>query len=282
MRIATWNMNHCMRSTDSQAAAWRYLRDELNVDVALVQEAVPPADTHSVYRPIDERHPRYRWGSAIVALNPKVTLRARPRVALSECYLTPAAGEQVPDSHPGSSAVADIVDGSGAVKLTVVSVYGLWEMMADGKNMDACARLHRTISDLTSVLAASRRSPLVLAGDFNISTQLGKPAYAAAQSAVALERLRTWGLVDCIAHTRSQRPRLANCACLDGAECAHVQTFRANNRTDGTPLQLDYAFVSGALLPRVWRVSRGARRCRVGSERPLSSCRGTHERRRGE
>ena len=52
MRIATWNMNHCMRSEAARQAAWTYLRDTLRVDLALVQEAVPPRECNSVYRAI--------------------------------------------------------------------------------------------------------------------------------------------------------------------------------------------------------------------------------------
>ena len=68
LRIATWNMNHWQRNAEQRVEAWRYLREEIRADVALLQEAVPPADLRSVYRPIGGVRP---WGSAIMCLSPQ-------------------------------------------------------------------------------------------------------------------------------------------------------------------------------------------------------------------
>jgi exonuclease III len=110
------------------------------------------------------------------------------------------------------------------------------------------------ISDLTSVLAASRRRPVLLAGDLNVTTQFpnSKQTQAdtdgAAVAAAAFARLRAWGLTDCVAHTRGSRLPLAHCTCLEGDLCSHVQTFRSNNRVDSNPTQLDYAFLSISMV----------------------------------
>lgn len=79
MRVVSWNMNHCMRSSHARTQAWEYLRDELRADLALVQETLPPKAFKSVYRAIDENNPRLNWGSAVVALRPEVSLHARTR-----------------------------------------------------------------------------------------------------------------------------------------------------------------------------------------------------------
>lgn len=246
MRIVSWNMNRLGRSHANHKRAWDYLRDELHADLALVQEASPPeAFKSSVYHPIDEN--KYNWGSAVVALRSDLVLQERPRVPLEKCYLAPVGQNELPDSHPGACAVADVLDALGQRLFTAISLYGQWEMMPGGKTMYACARLHRMVSDLTGVLATSRRYPVVLAGDLNVTTQdaTSPQTKVEAEGAAAFfARLRSWRLVDCIAHTRASRPRLAACTCLDGEACSHVQTFRRKNRVDSYPTQFDYAFVS--------------------------------------
>lgn len=253
MRIVSWNMNHCMRSQTARRKAWDYLRDELHADVAIVQEASPPKEFMSVYQPIDEKHPRYKWGSAVVALRSDLVLRARPRIPLAGCNMNPPTGAELPDSHPGACAVADVLDARGS-QFTAISLYGQWEVMADRRTIYSCARLHRMISDLTGVLATSRRHPVVLAGDLNLTTQVaysGQPRAETDGAAAAFARLRAWGLTDCVSHTRANRPRLADCSCPEGDACSHVQTFRLNNRVDSRPTQLDYAFVSDSIASKL-------------------------------
>jgi endonuclease/exonuclease/phosphatase family metal-dependent hydrolase len=184
----------------------------------------------------------------VVALSDNVVLRERPRLALASCYLDPAKGDEVPDSHPGACAVADVLEKDGRVRFTAVGLYAQWEVMADGKTMEACARLHRMLSDLSTIFLAPPRRPVILAGDLNITTQWSRPATVKANVDAAFARIRAMNLVDCIAHTRGERERLASCGCLEGDGCFHVQTFRANNRAASGPTQLDYAFVSKSAI----------------------------------
>ena len=254
MRIASWNMNHCMRSIGARKQAWDYLRDELRADLAIVQEACPPKEWKSVYQPINQKHPRYRWGSAIVALNPELNLRERPRVSLADCQTRPLAPNELPDSHPGASAVADVVNARGQTLFTAISLYGQWEVMPNGRSIYSCARLHRMISDLTGVLATSGRRPVVVAGDFNLTTQIAYERQTPAETAgaaAAFDRLRAWGLTECIAHTRETRARLSSCSCDEGDACCHVQTFRLKNRSNSRPTQLDYAFISDSMTSKL-------------------------------
>jgi hypothetical protein len=46
MHFATWNTNHLRRTPEERAAAWGFSA-ELGLDVALVQEASPPAGLRS-------------------------------------------------------------------------------------------------------------------------------------------------------------------------------------------------------------------------------------------
>jgi hypothetical protein len=80
-------------------------------------------------------------------------------------------GDQLPDSHPGACAVADVVDAKGRLRFTAVSLYGQGESIADGR-IYSWARLHRMISDLTGVFVTARQRRVILAGDFNVTTQI--------------------------------------------------------------------------------------------------------------
>lgn len=242
MRIVSWNMNHGRRSDQARRDAWTFLREELRADLVLAQEGSPPPGFNAVYRAIDDSNRNYRWGSAIVALNPALTLNGRTRVAAPECFSRAPEAEELPDTHPGACAVADVLDASGRRLLTAVSLYGALEGMPGGNSYYGGPRLHRMLSDLTGVLVRAYRDPVVLAGDFNVSTQ-GEES-PENEAAGVFARLRAWDMVDCIARTRADRPRLVNCSCPDGDACSHVRTFRTGNRADSWAKQLDYAFVS--------------------------------------
>lgn len=248
MRIVSWNMNYCMRSVSARQQAWAYLRDELRADVALVQEAVPLADMVAEYRQTHATHPRYRWGTAVVALRPGLTLQPYKWVPLAESHMKPPPALHLPESHPGACAVAEVHDPSGRCLFTAVSFYAQWEYRPGSKSLHACTRAQRILSDLTGVLATSRRRPVVLAGDFNLTTQGAmQSAYKDASNAAAavFARLEAWGMVDCLKHTRpADAPRLADCDCNEGDACTHVVTFR--NKGAWKP-QLDYAFASAGL-----------------------------------
>ncbi len=102
----------------------------------------------AAYHHIDERNPHYHWGSAVVVLNPAFSLRERPRVSLADCYMNPAKGDVLPESHQGACAVADIFDAENRFRLTAVSLYAQWEVMPDAKTCESSARAHRIVSDL--------------------------------------------------------------------------------------------------------------------------------------
>jgi exonuclease III len=266
MRIVTWNMNYGARSAEQRQQAWDYLRSVLRADVALVQEAVPPDQLKQVYRPVGdgEGGRNYRWGSAVVALHPGLDVAACGRVPLAKCYMTSTDAGSLPDSHPGACAVADVLFRGHEPELTVISLYGQFEGMAGEKWWDATSRVHRMLSDLTSILGHSGRRQVVLAGDWNIGTQLPHPTASRADAEAAdavFARLRAWGLTDCIAHTSASRPRLDGCACLRPDQCSHARTIRFHNRVDSPPTQLDYVYASKPVVSRV-------RSCEVVDDEP--------------
>ena len=144
---------------------------------------------------------------------------------------------ELPDSHPGASVVAD-VSLDGIYLFTAVSLYAQWEMLPGSASMHGGPRLHRMLSDLTSVLARSKRRPLLLAGDFNVTSQSSRQPEN--EAAAVFARLKAWGLVSC--PLTSDRPE--GCVCPEGEDCRHVQTFR-------TGTQLDYVFGSPSLVTRM-------------------------------
>jgi endonuclease/exonuclease/phosphatase family metal-dependent hydrolase len=255
MRVVTWNMNAAFRSAEAQAKAWDYIRDVVGADIALVQEAIPPSPYQAVYRTMGDA--KREWGSAVVALNPRYTLRSRNRRAVRE---TLGVGELY-DSHPGAAAVADVVDTAGSVRFVAVSFYSEWEYLPPGSEKPdappaiySTATCHRLVSDLTPLLVGSRRTvhrtPVLLAGDFNATTQVAAETtwqVEIDEARVLFDRLRVLGLHDVVAKTRDTRQRLDGCTCPAPETCSHVRTYRNRNRTDSRPTQLDYVFASEQL-----------------------------------
>lgn len=250
MRIVSWNMNRLGRSESAHQRAWEYLQHQVMADVALVQEAVPPATvTHFGYRPIGPAP--YDWGSAIAVFRPHLSLDGPKRVPLADSLFRGLGANELPDSHPGASAVADIFS-NGERLLTVASLYAQWETLPGSKTVFGGPRLHRMLSDLNGVLARSRRRSVILAGDFNLTSQGARTSDNEADAVFA--RLRALGMTPC---TLTAAP-LEGCQCPEGKDCRHIRTFR-------TGAQLDYAFVSPALLtglrcsvwdePEAWRLS---------------------------
>jgi hypothetical protein len=97
LRVVTWNLNHWRQSVGSRAEAWEYLggelAEEIDWDVALLQECTPPADwPHPM---LWSELEQYGWGTAVTVR--RGTLRP---VTLED------------DSHPGCVVVAEVDRGT--------------------------------------------------------------------------------------------------------------------------------------------------------------------------
>lgn len=229
MRIVVWNMSHWQKSAAERAAAWAWLRD-FGTDVALVQEAVPPADVRSVYRPIGGTRP---WGSAVVGLTTDVVAVGAATGRFN------SAPVDLLGTHPGAVAIG-AVDFAGH-SLTLVSMYGLID---DGY---ADTTVNRILSDLVPLFDdPTLGKRLVLGGDLNITTQWAGPheRYRDWEQAT-LDRIAAFGLHDCVDRFREQGP-LEGCDCPDGDGCRHVRT--QYHPRSGRPWQNDYVFASDALV----------------------------------
>ena len=227
VRVAVWNLGW-NRTKSQLQEMWSILQDDIQADVALLQEVVPPEGLRAVWRPITGRC----WGSAVVGLTvevEEVTLakgraNSRPRL--------------VGQNQPGTMAVARARIGRTTV--TLVSMYGLID---DGY---ADTTVNRGLSDLTPLFddpAHERR--IVLGGDLNITTQwTGPQSRYRTWEAATFARVAAFGLVDCLDLYRAPGP-LEGCGCVDRDDCRHIQTQR--HRSSRRPWQNDYLFASAAL-----------------------------------
>jgi len=233
MRLATWNLNHWRQPllpTDTRHAAWLYLAHTIGAQVALVQEAVPPLDIQRDRAVYGELAGHRNWGSAVVALDPAVSLEPLRSVRIPYSrrrYL-------LANTHPGSVAVAQLRIGN-IQPITLVSVYGL----LDGP---VVATMLRLIADLVPLFDSPYGARVILGGDLNVSRATKDPRWLARAEAV-YATIRSLGLVE--AKTLAAEPPApsVDCPCGSGGTCDHVPTWGS--------AELDHLFVSPALAGQV-------------------------------
>jgi hypothetical protein len=138
LKIATWNMAHKPRGWDYIAK----LGTQYGVDVALLQEVIPPspegADAPWRFIPAADRRDDWRisapsprkWTSAIVCMNTQLGFEPIPVVPLDDPRRA-KGGQLVGASRPGSFAVAAVTAPTGATAV-LVSAYGLMDGLAQG------------------------------------------------------------------------------------------------------------------------------------------------------
>ena len=240
LRVASWNLNHWRQAAvpvDTRRGAWDYLA-ALGVDVALVQEAVPPAGVaaeHTVYGEIAGHR---NWGSAVVAMGDGLTL-------------TPVRSARMPwsrrhyllaNTHPGAVAVAEL-ELHGIQPITLMSIYGVM----DGS---AASTMLRVIADLIPLSDSPQGSRVILAGDFNVSRSTADPR-SLARAVAVLDAVRALGLVEVKSVVAQPPPGLGeDCPCGRGRACDHVATWKA--------AELDHLFVSPSLAGQVTRLAAPA------------------------
>lgn len=231
--------------------SWEWLLNDLNPDVALVQEAVLPhhLDGRGVGETMAELGRGYQWGSfVVVGERPDLDLEKVERRRLGTFIEPPALA----DSHPGATAVAAVRRADG-FEFNAVSMYGLMDNTGSGRVRHATTSLHRMISDLMPLFESD--APIVLAGDLNVTTQPMKGdagGWWHAQHEAFFARLTALGLESVTDHDNFDRGEgCAGCTCHLGTECRHVRTHRHMNRVDSTPYQDDWVFVSKGLAGAV-------------------------------
>ena len=227
-RIATWNMNHWQQPPERRASGWDWLGERSGVDVALLQETVPPpsiARERVVYHEIAGRRP---WGSAVVALGPGIEIEEIWSVSGGSRFR-----HRVTSTHPGSVAVAR-VRVPGIAPITVVSLYNL----LDGS---PTANLLRVMADLVPLLDSVDGDRLIVGGDFNIYGAVATGRRTRATAVFGL--LASLGLQP-VGSLPVPRPAASpGCPCGSRGTCGHIPTWNG--------LDLDHMFVTEHLASQV-------------------------------
>lgn len=229
LRLATWNLNHWRQPllpSDTRHAAWEYLSTALGAQVALVQEAVPPLDLGRDRVVYGEIAGHRDWGSAVVALDPAVSIEPLRSVRI------PYSRRRflLTNTYPGSVAIAQLTV-PGIQPITLVSVYGVM----DGS---VVSTMLRVIADLVPLFDSPYGARVILGGDLNVSSATKDPKHLARAEAV-FAAIRSLGLVEAKKLVATPPGSSADCPCGDGGRCTHVATWdRA---------ELDHLFVTTSL-----------------------------------
>jgi hypothetical protein len=232
-------------------ASWSTLA-EMNVDLALVQEAGQPGrewahtvgDDPELSWETTLLGGRGPWRAAVLQLSDRIGLGRRATMTLDA-----ATAEHVVVSRSGSIAVADVtVDGRTA--FTAVSVYAAWEKVGARGYADGSA--HRILSDL-SVLASDRRFQLVVAGDWNLLHGYGENGdpYWRARYDTVFDRAAALGLYFLgPRHPNGRQAEPWPAELPSDSLC--VPTFHHSRQTPSTATrQLDFVFASASLVDRI-------------------------------
>ena len=173
--IATWNMDNWKRTKEQRQTAWDYLTKEVQPDIALLQECVPPDDMGEEYNIIyQEIGGNRKWGSAVLA-------RGYPLKELN-----------FDNSLPGSVVIAEVE--LPALTLTAISVYGMF-----CKHNYTSTTMHWILSDLTHILHGQRsKRSFIMGGDYNLSPQWDERYnHRDPSHRLVFDRIEDFGLVDC-------------------------------------------------------------------------------------
>lgn len=286
-RLLSWNVAR-------RDACWEALL-EMDVDIALLQEAHPPPAgllPLSVELSPGPWHTEGAgdrpWRAAVAVLSERVRVEWIPNAPLHEAH----TGE-LAVSLAGTLSAARITPHEGE-PFTVVSVYAPWEgTLARSGWIWADASCHRLVSDLSALLPHPTRHRVVVAGDWNVLRGYGEHGdpYAAARYATVFERMEALGLP------------LVGPGCGAGRQAdpwpeelpagsRNVPTFHHARQTPATATrQLDFVFASRAMHGSIAVCARNAPEewgpsdhCRIeieigGPEDPRTAHRAAHARR---
>lgn len=216
----------------TSAEAWAHLRATALDGIACVQEAiVPPEAVHDKYGTYDKKR---EAGAAVVSFGPRI----EAVTSINHVNLTTA---------PGRSQVVKLHDVERP--LHIASIHAATGPIPGlAKSAIAAYVLKYWLeSSLSPLLQLGKKgADVVLAGDFNTSTQWSTPsAHSSVQSILAAS-----GFINCVYETRHTRPQEEHCPCR-ASRCAHVATFRRMLRGEMTWWSVDYVFVSESLRGRL-------------------------------
>ncbi|HEY5962377.1 MAG TPA: endonuclease/exonuclease/phosphatase family protein [Polyangiaceae bacterium] len=243
IKVVSWNLAQ-------RADAWRALL-QTGADLALVQEAAAPPPDVADQMTVDDSpwlteraSESCKWRTAVVRLNRELDV--------TWCTLRPLCSATISDigvSRPGTLAAA-VVRGAGlAEPITLVSMYGAWEVPLQASKSDwiyADASVHRLISDLSTLIGHQKGHRVIAAGDLNILHGYGEygSSYWAARYKTVFERMEALGLPFVgPQHPNGRQAEPWPEELPKGS--ANVPTYHTNRQTPATAArQLDFVFAS--------------------------------------
>jgi len=246
LSLVSWNIAR-------KQTAWRELRANTSVDVALVQEAIPPDEgllietVPSSTAPWQTAGGKRTFCAAIARLSDRIALHQVEHAGLGE-----AAEGIFAVSRPGSLSIADVTCADGE-RITLVSMYAAWERARGGKLLYADASAHRLISDLCFLLDNQRGHKGIAAGDLNVYFGHGEngSVYWRDRYATVFSRLAAIGLP-------FVGPQYPNGCPADPwpphlpRDSKNVPTFRTRQSDPASAAyQLDFVFASPELRDRL-------------------------------
>jgi endonuclease/exonuclease/phosphatase family metal-dependent hydrolase len=246
---------------------WRRLPDlvaDHGVDAMLLQEASRPADLPADWRCHPSPDAADRWRISVPAYYRASTgdLRPTQRRYASAILATgnrpiewrePLPLHEAFDggfacSHPGQFAVG-VMALDGGIKLTLVSLYGIWDRMLDSGSLYPDATLHRAISDLAVVFQEIDARFVLVGGDLNVYSYSDGSSWAERAVGV-LNRFRGYDLEICGPFRPAGAPGLDRCSCPDpDCRCEVTFLYQANPRNP--PHQMDFFLCTPALRERL-------------------------------
>lgn len=253
IKIVSWNIN-------SRQSLWNFvaaLKNELDVDVALLQEA--PAPPNEIKIDVDKETPwmtagaglRRPWRTAVVGISDKVQLKAKQLKSIEN-----AGWGELAVSRAGTLAVADITLPDTGETITLASMYSSWEKPDTSSKSSwiyADASAHRLISDLSMLIGREKGHKIIVAGDLNILYGYGDGGnqYWKSRYETFFSRMEAIGLK----FVGPQFPNgvQANPVPLElPADSKNVPTFRTKRKEpESAQRQLDFVFASAALENRI-------------------------------
>lgn len=183
LKIVTWNMDYWKHKKEDRNRAWEYLDKNIDPDIALLQEAIPPKDRYNddniVFPQVDDK---YKWACCIVS---KI------------CSLRQV---DFPRKFRYSLIAADVIlseekHNLNTTLFTVISMYSPIDEWGF-----STPNLHVMLSDLTPMfLNKLGNREIILAGDFNTSLQWEEreKRWPGLSQELLFNRIKDFGLINC-------------------------------------------------------------------------------------
>lgn len=256
----SWNMHQ-------RDDAWARAAELMTINAgtaAMLQEARQPSTPPAGFSVVPESDDPDRWrlsvpptyraddGSLRPVRRPFVSALMAPASAQLTERRSSALHESVDGefacSHPGQFAVGELSFDSGE-RITLVSLYGIWDRMKDSRRAYPEATLHRAISDLTLLFQERANEFVLIAGDLNVYSYATGDRWVD-RGLTVFSRLAAYGIEWCGPFRGDDEARLDGCPCPD-LECRHVHTYLHQSNPANRPHQIDYILASAALRERL-------------------------------